>query len=282
LSALSEDHVDRELLTAAGEIIQALISGGPAESMDDYEDARPVIQSYLGHMASSAETIEDFLHVNSIRGYLDDDESRWTERYDAGWTAECRDRLRSQCDAILGRPEWSNRIRAKLSSEDELAFAHADQAAKALGIDTWDIHWRRLQEKPADPGRWYHVMALCNDDRIGTIIEFADANLDLAVVATGAADELGLGRGFEQHSCLDYVLQELHRFPNRGSRLIEAGLKSPVVRNRNMAVAALAAWPRSQWPGGLDKSLKRAVGCEPNEDVRGRMQKTLCGEPLSS
>jgi hypothetical protein len=58
LAALSEDRVDRDLLTAAGEIIQALIAGGPAEGIDDYEDARPVIESYLGHMASSAETVE--------------------------------------------------------------------------------------------------------------------------------------------------------------------------------------------------------------------------------
>jgi hypothetical protein len=28
--------------------------GGPAEGIDDYEDARPVIESYLGHLASSA------------------------------------------------------------------------------------------------------------------------------------------------------------------------------------------------------------------------------------
>src|SRR5205823_11045889 len=90
LAALSEDRVDRELLTAAGEIIQALIAGGPAEGMDDYEDARPVIASYLGHMASSAESIEDFLHVNSIKGYLDEDDSRWAGRYDAGWSAEWR------------------------------------------------------------------------------------------------------------------------------------------------------------------------------------------------
>jgi hypothetical protein len=106
LAALSEDHVDRELLTAAGEIIQALIAGGPAEGIDDYEDARPVIEAYLGHMASSAETIGDFLHVNSIKGYLDDDDSRWAGRYGAGWTAECREALRSACASILGRPEW--------------------------------------------------------------------------------------------------------------------------------------------------------------------------------
>src|SRR6185437_5989818 len=236
LAALSEDRVDRGLLTAAGEIIQALIVGGPAEGIDDYKDARPVIESYLGHMASSAEALEDFLHVNSIKGYLDEEDSRWAGRYEAGRTAGCRDALRSACASILGRPEWSDRVRAKLVSEDELEFAHADRAAKALGIDTWDIHWRRLQQKPADPGRWYHVMALCDGERIGRVVEFAEASIDLAAVATGAGDELGLGRGFESHSCLDYVLQDLRRFPGKGRALIEAGLRSPVVRNRNMAV----------------------------------------------
>jgi hypothetical protein len=281
LAALNEDRADRELLTAVGEIIQALIAGGPAEGMDGYEDARPVIESYLGHMASSAETVEDFLHVNSIKGYLEEDDSRWTGRYDAGWTAECRDRFRSQCHSILHRPEWVGRVSAKLSSENELEFAQADQAAKALAIDTWDIHWRRLLEKPQDPGRWYHVMSLCDEARIEKVIVCAEASLDLARIATGPADELGLGRGFEQHSCLDYVLQELRRFPGRGATLIEAGLKSPVVRNRNMAVAAIAGWSRAELSSRLENSLKQAVGCEPDKGVRDRMQNVLRGEPLA-
>lgn len=48
-----------------------------------------------------------------------------------------------------------------------------------------------------------------------------------------------------------------------------------------MAVAARATWARGEWPGGLEKSLERAAGCEPNEDVRERMHKALRGEPLS-
>jgi hypothetical protein len=282
LAALSEDRVDRELLTAGGEIIQALIAGGPAEGIDDDEDARPVIETYLGIMAFLAETVEDFLHVNSIKSYLDGEESRWVERYKAGWSAECRDRLRSMCDSILSRPEWKERVRNKLGSEDEMEFAHADQAAKALGIDTWDIHWRRLQQKPSDPGRWYHVMVLCDENRLGKVIEFAEATFDLEKIATGAADELGMGRGFEPHSCLDFVLQDLRRFSGSGARLIAAGLKSPLVRNRNMAVAALASWSREKWASGLEMALEQAAGCEPCQDVRERMQKALRGEPLSS
>lgn len=280
-AALSDDRADRELLTAAGEIIQALISGGPADNIDDYDDARPVIEHYLSHMASSAETIEDFLHVNSINSYLNDDEALWAGRYDAGWTIECRNRLRSQCVSILSRSGWGDIVRAKLNSEDELVFFQADQAAMALGIDTWDIHWQRLLEKPAEASRWYHVMVQCNDDRIQMVIEFAEASLDLEGIATGAADELGLGREFERHSCLDFVLQELRRFAGEGLLLIEAGLKSPVVRNRNMAVAALAAWSTIEWPSSLVRSLEEAIGCEPDDDVRERMQKVLSGEPLS-
>jgi hypothetical protein len=48
-----------------------------------------------------------------------------------------------------------------------------------------------------------------------------------------------------------------------------------------MAVAALAAGSRGEWPGGWGEALERAAGCEPNEDVRGRMRKALRGEPLS-
>lgn len=113
------------------------------------------------------------------------------------------------------------------------------------------------------------------------VIEFAEQNLDPAKIATGAANELGLGRGFEQHSCLDYVLQELRRFPARGANLIDAGLRSPVTRNRNMSVAVLAAWPRKDWPNGLEKSVKLAAKLEPDDGVRERMQKVLKGEPLS-
>lgn len=94
-------------------------------------------------------------------------------------------------------------------------------------------------------------------------------------------DRIGLGRGYEQHSCLDFILQELRRFPLKGTTLIEAGLKSPVVRNRNMAVAALARWSRADWPRGVEQRLEEAVRCEPIEEVRERMQNALRGEPLS-
>jgi hypothetical protein len=281
LAALSDDVADRDLLTGAGEIIQALITGGPAEGIDDYEDARPVIESYLAHMESSAGTIGDFLHVNSIKGYLDGDDVKWSARFENVWSSECRDRLRLACASILGRAEWPDKVKASLDSTDEMAFFDADLAAKALGLDTWAVHWRRLQEKPTESGRWYHVMALCNEDRIESVIDFAETHLDLKSIATGAADELGLGPAFQPHSCLGFILQDLHRFPRRGPGLIDAGLRSPVVSNRNQALSALAAWPRERWPSGLENTLSQAAKCEPDDGLRSRIENMLRGDSPS-
>ena len=61
---------------------------------------------------------------------------------------------------------------------------------------------------------------------------------------------------------------------------IEAGLRSPAVRNRNMAVAALAALAPNKFPRDLQHSLKMAADVEPEESVRDRMKKVLNGEPL--
>lgn len=282
LEALSRDEVDRSLLTSAGEIIQSLMIGGPADDIDDYEDAPFVLEYFLAHMDSSAETVEDFVYIHSIHDFLTEEDARWERRYESGWTSERREKLRLSCDRILERPEWRERVHLGLNASDEVAFSLANQAAGFLEIDTWEIHWRRLKEKPLDSGRWYHVMMLCNESRIADVVEFAESHLDLAALSTGAAEEMGLGRGYEQHRCLDIILQELRRFPKQGERLIESGLKNPVIRNRNMAVAALASWPRIEWPSHLEQALQQAIQCEPHTGVMDWMRKAMNGESLDA
>lgn len=280
LGAISEDSVDRELLTSTGEILQALITGGPAEGMDDYDDGALVTELFLGHIEEAAETIADFLHIDAIKDYLSDEEDDWAARAERGWTSDRRSGLLATCGNILSRPEWNERIGTGLLSDDDMEFHRANQAAKALGIETWTHHWRRWQEKRGDSGRWFNVVWQMNEERLPQILEAAVETIDLSVVATGPGDEPGLGPGYEHHSCLDYLLQELRRFPGQGSGFIGAGLMSPVVRNRNMAVYALAEWDTSQRKDSAFEALRTAAEIEPEEEVRERMKKVLNGEPL--
>jgi hypothetical protein len=268
LGALSEDDVDRELLTSAGEILQALITGGPAECLDDYDDGALVSEIFLGHIEGAANTIADFLHVNAIKDYLSDDDADWESRSERGWESERRSRVLATCEAILNKPEWKERVAAALLSDDEMEFHQASQAAQSIGLETWDHHWRRWQDKPNDAGRWFHVVWHLDEERLPRVLQAAKDSIDLTVVATGPSDELGLGPGYEHHSCLDYLLQELRRFPGQGAAFIEAGLKSPVVRSRSLLRKAISVgkWASSRsefcfltgmaW-GEIGKALRR-------------------------
>lgn len=280
LSALSEESVDRELLNSAGELLAALISGGPAESIESYADGVLAVEMFLGQMESSAETLADFVHVLAIKQYLADDEADWDSQVEQGWTEERRTKLLGQCEEILRHPQWLDRARVGLSSEDSVEFYQANQVAEALGLETWEIHWNRLQKDPSDTSRWYEVMSRCNDERIASVVSFAETNIDLAKIATGAANELGLGPGFEPHLCLDFVVQNLGRFAGHGERLIETGLKSPAVRGRNTAVAALAEWGQERWSDEIRLALEVACKVEPEDDVRERMESVLSGESI--
>jgi hypothetical protein len=112
-------------------------------------------------------------------------------------------------------------------------------------------------------------------ERIDRVITLAQERLPLEQIATGPADELGLGPEFEHHSALDFVLQDLDRFPGKGWLLVRAGLRSPVVRNRNMAVRALAAWGKEAWPEGAETLLRAALENEPRQDTRDHMRRAL-------
>ena len=167
-----------------------------------------------------------------------------------------------------------------MHSADELEFYRAHGVASVLGIDAWPYHWERVRQKPLDSGRWFHVMKSCPQDRIADVIALAEATIPLGQIATGPGTELGVGPGFEAHSCLDFILQDLDRFPGHGLRLIEAGLQSPVVGNRNMAIKALVAWGRNTWPADVALLLKQARQREPEADVRRRIENAMAGKPL--
>lgn len=268
------------MLTSAAEIIQALINGGLAEDMNDYEDGAAVAERYLNHLVIKATTLQQLLSASAISTFLGDEQAKWDERAERGWTPERRADLSAQCSAIIAQPHWETLVQKSLDSDDNVEFWNATQAAKVLGIDTWDIQWRRLQEAPTDSGRWYEVMARCDAQRINTVMTFAEEHLPLEKVATGPSDEMGLGPGYETHSCLDFILQELGKYPGKGAVLIKAALKSPVVRNRIWVTNVLSSWGKDSWPSNMKIAMEQAVALESEEDVRERMERVLAGKPL--
>jgi hypothetical protein len=277
--ALSAGQIDEALLLGAGDIIQTLImgQGGPAEGIDDFAHGAAVTQDYLRHLDGRAESLEQFLVLKTIERFLSDDEEDWSERSERGWTSEARQSMLATVRKFVGDDKWRGMALTGLRSDDERTFNTAAEVAKELGIDTWDEYYTRTEG-----GRdyWYYLMQTEDRSRIEKIVELAEARIPLPEIATGPGDELGLGPEFKHHGALDFVLQDLGKFPGLGWTLIKAGLRSPVVRNRNMGIRALAGWDRERWPEGASEYVESCLDAEPNDEVRKGFMKLLAGEPL--
>lgn len=280
LAALERDEPDDDLLLSAAEIIQALLVGGPAENMDDYEDGAIVSQLFLNQMEKGRSALVEFLAVHAIRTFLLGKDADWQARSNRGWTPEKRQKMLTQCAQIIQQPHWRDRVLAGLRSDDEGESYHADRAAAVLSMDAWPVHWDRLKKQSLESARWYGVMRDCDDRHIGDVVALAESMLPLQQIASGPATEMGLGPGYEAHRCLGYLLQELGRFPGHGMRLIETGLRCPTLRNRHMALRALAAWGKDQWPVHMISLLKEAREQEPDQELRRRMDDAIAGRPL--
>jgi hypothetical protein len=163
----------------------------------------------------------------------------------------------------------------KQNTTDKAELWQVGQAASVMGIDLWDTLWERLKNDPTDPWLWYYVMEYVNKERIDQIIKLAVDEIPLDKIATGPADELGLGSKYNPHSCLGSLLQDLGKYPNKGFELIKAGLRSPVTGNRNMAIKALSAWGVKNWPEGTRELLEQAKREEPKEDTKKDIVKLL-------
>ncbi len=269
--ALESQCIDYELYKGAGTIIAALIAGGPAEDIDDYDESMPVIKNYLRHSLIHCNTLSDFLVVSDIKDFLKQEDEIWEKRLESGWNKETRDSCLEECKKIISQNHWEDAIWNELGSEDNYKKYCATRAARVLGVDTWQQLFAELHAKPLDSGLYYELMRTDNKERVKKLVAFAEENLPLKDIATGPGTESGFGPDFMAHGCLDFLLQDLDKYEGVGKKLILTGLKSTVIRNRNMALKALEAWNKNNWPEGTLEALEELLKIEPDAGVRNRV-----------
>ncbi len=273
--ALNDQFVDTMLLDAAAEMIRALITGGPAEDIDDYEYSGDACESYLNIIWSRADlSLRHFLTVAKLKWFLTQPDG-WEKREQEQWTDSRRENMRSLADDVLGRESWRSKITDALTSENEQILHEGDEAAQVLSIDTWYLHFSRVRGNPLASSSWYRLMQQTDESRLNEVLTFAESVLPFDRIEMGPGDELGLGQDFQPHQALDWILQDLRRFPGRGWRLINAGLHSPVVRNRNMAINALSKWDPKSWSAEMRSAVEDALNIEPRADVKKRLADVL-------
>ena len=135
------------------------------------------------------------------------------------------------------------------------------------------IEFARLTHDPLNASAYWNLLRTDDPARMGRVIFHAEKTLPLAEIGSGPADEMGLCPAFLPHRCLGMLLQEMRRPGVFSQKLVMAGLRSPVVNNRNMAITALEHHPVQRWGQEVMQVVRQALAEEPRDDVRER----LCG-----
>lgn len=272
-AVLAERSPDRQLLTAAGDIIDALLMGGPAEDIDSYLDAPAVLERWLVHMDHDAATLGDLNTIGAIRGFCD--RGDWEQRQLSGvWTADARAAVRAHADRLLSVPTWPGRVLAGLNSPDPQAFWYAWRGAQLLGIDAFDQLLARIDADPLD-GPWFQAWQGADTQRAAVLADRAARQLDLELIASGASTAIGLGPEFKMHAALGWSLHGVRDHPGIGAPLVEAALVSPSIQNRNAALNVLEDWDSSQWTTLHRDRLRAMSTSDPDDKVRTRAAELL-------
>jgi hypothetical protein len=285
--ALAGDKFDDELIDGACRILGALLAGGPAEDIDSYAGGVFAMTRLLGLLVDRCDPISRLQFVCSVRRWLEwpppvqeaageseqmaestSEENKWVRRIGLGWTEQARAALSGQCDQIIQRTEWRERVRRAYLEGDDLT---AWSVSICVGADLWEDAFQRLDHEPLNSTLYFHLMTSNDTARLRRVIEFAERRLPLDSMATGPSDHFGFGPEYEPHHCLDYLLQEMQLGETFSEALVAAGLRSPMTRNRNMAAAALEAHPASQWGEKARIALDQTLTDECDEKLRVRL-----------
>ena len=57
-------------------------------------------------------------------------------------------------------------------------------------------------------------------------------------------------------------------------------LKSPITRNRNVAIKILDKWKQENWSSEIEEEIKHLREIEPNKDTKENIKRLLNGEEL--
>lgn len=277
---LESKQINKQLFKASADIISALIAGGPAEDITAYVYASSVVENFIRHAKQHTSDISDFVTLNRIKDFLSELQNKTEEQKQNGWTLNIISNCILEIVEILDSHDWTVKTYEGLKSKDNVTYWNAKQTAIKLGIDLWETIWIKLQENPLDYSSWYDVTQYGKSEHVESIINFALENLPLDEMAIGAKDSLGLGSNYSKFMCLDTIITYLEDYPRKGEKIIFTGLKSPVTRNRNMAIKVLDKWGRVNWSAEIEKGIQHLKENEPNKDTKENIERLLNGNEL--
>jgi hypothetical protein len=251
--------VDDELLDGACTIVRALVNGGPAEDIDDFEPGPRIAAAVVELVADRPPNLVRLGAVVDVR--------HWAEDY------EQHVAIAERCGRVLARTEVHAFVAERLGRPDEVLSVWP--VAEAMGLDPWEAGWDHLRAAPQDAGLYYELARTPSTDRWSRLAAFAERRLPLDTLASGPRDRLFPPA--QQHDAARAlaVLVQGARAGRWSAPLVATALLSPVISTRNAALHALNRTAPDDWGRPVRTALRRLVMQEPVNEVRERAREQL-------
>ncbi len=283
---LKQTDIDDDLLHAAGEILDALLSGGPAEEISDYAESAAAVIAYTRHVAQQPPTLPNFVAAHSLHGFFASPRATRAVQKEHGWSAEILQNTVEDLSRILERSDWTHLVRQKLRTRNEQEFTLACRAAFALGIDTTDAHRERLKADPLRWESWNAILDQSNLEKQVTVLDLAREYLPLPLPVASSEKEAtqspltsGIGEDIRLSRALETILQKSSRSsgfpPEELWDFLWVALQSPLASCRRQALDIITSWERSNWPAEASLALRRAHRDETNTDLKEDLARLL-------
>jgi len=275
---LEKETISEQLFISAAEIIDALLSEGPAEDISVYDHASIAIVNFVRHAENHSNMVLTFIVLNHIKEYLAElggSDAKITEN---GWSEDVVSNCLIDIAAIINNKDWQQVILSALQSDDDVTYWKGKQAAKIIGLDIWEIVWEKLKQNPSKYSLWRDIVMETKADYVDEIVNMMIETFPLKEISTGPKDSFGFGADYEKHAALESMITFLGGYPGKGVAIILAGLNSPVTRNRNITLKTLYKWGENNWPDEVRLVLLELKKIEPDKDTKVHVALLLAGK----
>lgn len=277
---LEAEKIDLPLFNAAADILVALINAEASKGIMDYLSAVDAVKDFVRHAKQHANDVSAFVALITVKEFLERLHADMGKVEGSSWEENSISDCLIDINEIVGRGGWDVLVAEALTSEDNLVYGYAKQAAEVLGMDIWNSAWRRLPGRIHEVAAWYDVAHYAREEHVDNILEFVMKNRRLDFDETDRTDISIFDRGYEEYYYLDAIIPFLARCPGKGRGLILVGVKSPVVRYRISAIRSLAEWPRELWGEEIETQLAKQRNTEADKVAKRNIDHLLSGQPL--
>lgn len=251
----------RKEFTGIRDIIEGLLDEGPVPGLSEIQDRDEIILIFL-EVADTMELIlDDYEVIYGIYSYY-------------------KEEISDRCEIALVCKKMLTTYRCRCLILEGVKKGRCIDMAINTGVNVKPYVFDLMNSSFKE---YYYLCGYLIDDqeyRDKTIALYRH-ELPLEEMKTRPTNTLGLGKEYWKQSALEFLFQELRRYPFEGQDFVKVGLQSAPVRTRNGALYVLEFWVSAEQKSlsellpDMWELLSKLIEIEPDDNARMRMEKLL-------